>query len=157
MHDFEIDMTNIKNEDVQKYEPIPAGDYELKAEEWELKYSKNNTKYITVKYRVVGPLYENWVIWENFAIGAKNSDFAIMRVKMWALATGKDIKILTPKAMNQLIDEPFTAKVGIERSREYNDKNKIRNFIIPPKNPEIIEDKDMDFASDNLDEDVAPF
>ena len=59
--------------------------------------------------------------------------------------------------MDQLIDKAFTAKVGIVRSREYNDKNKIRSFIMPPKHSEIIEDNDMDFASDNLDEDVAPF
>ena len=157
MNNFEIDMSNINKDNILKYEPIPAGVYELGAEEWELKYSKNNVKYVSVKYRVLGPTHENWVIWENFAIGAKNSDFAIIRLKMWGLATGRDIQTLTPKSLDQLIHEPFKARVGIEKSREYGDKNKIRNFTMPAKSP-VLEGNGTDLMSDDSDyDDTAPF
>ena len=35
MTDYEIDMSNINKENILKYEPIPAGVYELAAEESE--------------------------------------------------------------------------------------------------------------------------
>ena len=76
---------------------------------------------------------------------------------MWGLATGRDIQTLTPKSSDQLIHEPFKARVGIEKSREYDDKNKIRNFIMPAKSP-VLEGNGTDLMSDDSDyDDTAPF
>ena len=79
---------------------------------------------------------------------------------MWSQATGIDINSdkWDKRSLDQLNDEPFKARVGITRSREYGDKNKILNFIIPPKKSEIPEDNDTDFIPDDLDDDdIAPF
>lgn len=156
---FEIDMSNINKDNILKYEPIPAGVYELAAEESEPRYSKNNVQYIAVKYRVLGPTYENWVIWENFVIGAKNNEFAKLRLYMWGQATGIDINSdkWNKRSLDQLNGEPFKAKVGIVRSREYGDKNKIIQFVIPEES-ETPEDSNTDSMSDDFDyDDTVPF
>ena len=148
MPDFdEIDMSNINKEDLLIYEPIPAGVYELAAKNWDSKTSKNNAQYLSVQYRVLGPTHENWVIWENFAIGAKNSAIAEMRLYSWALAAGYDVDKFNPRTMDQLIHKPFKAMVGIKRSREFGDRNKILNFT-PLKKSEIPEDNDTDRRPD---------
>ena len=132
--EFDIDLSDVKEEDIENansFEPIPVGRYTLKAEEWEVKTSKNANQYIAVTFSVVSEGYKTRKIWQNYAVGAGDKGkFARTLVKAWALATGEDISSINKASLNSLLERSFEAMVGIEESERYKPKNKIEQFII---------------------------
>jgi len=128
--DFNIDLNDIEEQD-NDFSPIEEGTYELAAEEWEQKTSKNNNQYLKVKYRVLGPNYANRVLWENFTIGGANPTIAIRRLKEWIVAVGQEPGVLSADRMPGLMNQAFFAKVGIEESAGYDPQNKIVTFLRP--------------------------
>ena len=128
--DFHIDLTEVEDTS-GSFEPIPEGTYELMAEDWEQKISKAGNKYLKVTYRVQGENYANRVIWENFTISGANPTVGISRLKQWMVATGSDATELNQDAVNNLMMETFMAKIGIEKSAEWGDSNKIVAFLRP--------------------------
>jgi len=128
--DFHIDLTEVEDTG-GSFEPIPEGTYELMAEDWEQKISKAGNKYLKVTYRVQGENYANRVIWENFTISGANPTVGISRLKQWMIATGSDATELNQDAVNNLMMENFMAKIGIEKSSEWGDSNKIVAFLRP--------------------------
>jgi len=128
--DFNIDLNAIEEPD-NDFSPIEEGTYELAAEEWEQKTSKNNNQYLKVKYRVLGPNYANRVLWENFTIGGANPTIAIRRLKEWIVAVGQEPGVLNAERMPELMNQAFFAKVGIEESVGYDPQNKIVSFLQP--------------------------
>jgi hypothetical protein len=128
--DFHIDLTEVEDTS-GSFEPIPEGTYELMAEDWEQKISKAGNKYLKVTYRVQGENYANRVVWENFTISGANPTVGISRLKQWMVATGSDATELNQDAVNNLMMETFMAKIGIEKSAEWGDSNKIVAFLRP--------------------------
>ena len=128
--DFNIDLNDIEEQD-NDFSPIEEGTYELAAEEWEQKTSKNNNQYLKVKYRVLGPNYANRVLWENFTVTGANPTIAIRRLKEWIVATGQEPGVLSAERMPGLMNQAFFAKVGIEESAGYDPQNKIVTFLRP--------------------------
>ena len=128
--DFHIDLTVVEDTS-GSFEPIPEGTYELMAEDWEQKISKAGNKYLKVTYRVQGENYANRVVWENFTISGANPTVGISRLKQWMVATGSDATELNQDAVNNLMMETFMAKIGIEKSAEWGDSNKIVAFLRP--------------------------
>ena len=128
--DFHIDLTEVEDTG-GSFEPIPEGTYELMAENWEQKTSKSGNKYLKVTYRVQGEKYANRVVWENFTISGANPTVGISRLKQWMVATGSDATELNQDAVNNLMMETFMAKIGIEKSAEWGDSNKIVAFLRP--------------------------
>jgi len=128
--DFNIDLNDIEEQD-NDFSPIEEGTYELAAEEWEQKTSKNNNQYLKVKYRVLGPNYANRVLWENFTVTGANPTIAIRRLKEWIVATGQEPGVLSAERMPGLMSQAFFAKVGIEESAGYDPQNKIVTFLRP--------------------------
>ena len=128
--DFHIDLSTVEDTG-GSFEPIPEGTYELMAEDWEQKISKAGNKYLKVTYRVQGENYANRVVWENFTISGANPTVRISRLKQWMVATGSDATELNQDAVNNLMMETFMAKIGIEKSAEWGDSNKIVAFLRP--------------------------
>ena len=128
--DFHIDLSTVEDTG-GSFEPIPEGTYELMAEDWEQKISKAGNKYLKVTYRVQGENYANRVVWENFTISGANPTVGISRLKQWMVSTGSDATELNQDAVNNLMMETFMAKIGIEKSAEWGDSNKIVAFLIP--------------------------
>jgi len=128
--DFHIDLSTVEDTG-GSFEPIPEGTYELMAEDWEQKISKAGNKYLKVTYRVQGENYANRVVWENFTISGSNPTVGISRLKQWMVSTGSDATELNQDAVNNLMMETFMAKIGIEKSAEWGDSNKIVAFLIP--------------------------
>ena len=152
--EFDIDLSDVKDEDIENansFEPIPAGRYTLKAEEWEVKTSKNANQYIAVTFSVVSEGYKTRKIWQNYAVGAAQGKFARALVKAWALATGENISSINKDSMNALLERPFDAMVGIEESEGYKPKNKIEQFIMPESG--TLAKNKLDLSVDELKED----
>ena len=143
MDDFNIDLSQVEDTGSQDvYEPLPEGVYDLQAETWERKDSKAGNQYIKVMYRVLGPTFANRVIWSNFIYTGDSTVVSMSRLKNWITATGGNPDVsLNQETMDGLMLQGFSAKVGIEHSKETNPStgepkytnNTIKTFIVPNK------------------------
>ncbi len=112
------------------YDPIPDGEYVLKALEADEKATSAGTgSYIKVKFEVVKGEYTGRLIWQNFNTNnpsEKAQRIGRQQLVAWATACGK------PDADNtdKLLDKPFTAAVSIEKGTGgYSDSNRIKAFL----------------------------
>lgn len=110
-------------------EPIPEGNYVLKAIEAESKTTAKGGEMIVVKYEVVEGEYKGRWIWNNFNVvcaSEKAQSIARQQLVAWATACGKPDADDTDK----LIDRQFTATVVINPGDEkYKPSNEISAFL----------------------------
>ena len=112
------------------YDPIPVGDYFLKALEAEEKStSKGDGSYIKVKFEVMKGEFAGRLLWQNFNISNPNAQAQSIgrgQLVAWATACGKPDADDTDK----LLEKPFKASVSIEKGTGgYADSNRIKAFL----------------------------
>jgi hypothetical protein len=112
------------------YDPIPVGDYFLKALEAEEKStSKGDGSYIKVKFEVMKGEFAGRLLWQNFNISNPNAQAQSIgrgQLVAWATACGKPDADDTDK----LLEKPFKASVSIEKGKNgYADSNRIKAFL----------------------------
>ena len=112
------------------YDPIPDGEYVLKALDAEEKATSAGTgSYIKVKFEVVKGEYTGRLIWQNFNVNnpsEKAQRIGRQQMVAWATACGKPDADDTDK----LLDKPFSAAVSIEKGTGgYSDSNRIKAFL----------------------------
>lgn len=112
------------------YDPIPEGEYVLKALDAEEKTtSKGDGSYIKVKFEVAKGEYSGRLLWQNFNINnpsQKAQRIGRQQLVAWAAACGKPDADDTDK----LLDKPFRADVTIEKGTGgYSDSNRIKAFL----------------------------
>lgn len=129
MSKFGFDLNEYQGEERGSYDPIPKGEYKMKATEAEFKDTRSGGQMIAVTFEVVGGEHNGRKIWNNFNV-VNNSEKAQRigreQVSAWAKAAGK------PNAtdFNELLERPFGALVDIEKGTDgYADKNRIYGFI----------------------------
>jgi hypothetical protein len=112
------------------YDPIPEGEYVLKALDAEEKAtSKGDGSYIKVKFEVVKGEHTGRLLWQNFNINnpsEKAQRIGRQQLVAWATACGK------PEAddTDKLLEKPFRAAVSIEKGTGgYADSNRIKAFL----------------------------
>lgn len=112
------------------YEPIPEGEYWLKALEAEERTtSKGDGTYIKVKFEVVKGEHAGRLLWQNFNINnpsPRAQQIGRQQLVAWAAACGR------PEAddTDKLLEKPFRADVAIEKGTGgYKDANKISAFL----------------------------
>lgn len=129
------------------YDPIPEGEYVLKALEAEEKTTtKGDGSYIKVKFEVAKGEFTGRLLWQNFNINnpsEKAQRIGRQQLVAWATACGK------PEAddTDKLLEKQFRADVAIEKGTGgYSDSNRIKAFLFqqgdasaakapPPKAP----------------------
>ena len=118
------------------YDPIPDGEYTLKALEAEEKDTSAGTgTYIKVKFEVVKGEFAGRWIWQNFNVNnpsEKAQRIGRQQMVAWATACGK------PDAddTDRLLDKPFSAAVSIEKGTGgYADSNRIKAFLFNQEAP----------------------
>lgn len=112
------------------FEPLPAGDYCLKAIESEEKDTKSSGgKYIKVVFEVVKGDFAGRKIYFNFNTvnaNAKAQQIGHQQLVAWATACGKP----TADDTDKLMDRPFMCTVAIEKGTGgYKDDNTIKAFL----------------------------
>lgn len=112
------------------YDPIPEGEYVLKALDAEEKTTSAGTgSYIKAKFEVVKGEYTGRLIWQNFNINnpsEKAQRIGRQQMVAWATACGKPDADDTDK----LLEKQFTAAVSIEKGTGgYSDSNRIKAFL----------------------------
>lgn len=112
------------------YDPIPEGEYTLRALEAEQKTTaKGDGTYIKVKFEVARGEHEGRLMWQNFNVtnpNEKAEQIGRAQLVAWATACGR------PEADNtdKLLDRPFKATVTIEKGKNgYADSNRIKAFL----------------------------
>jgi hypothetical protein len=113
-----------------EYDPIPDGEYVLKALDAEEKEtSRGDGSYIKAKFEVVKGEYAGRLLWQNFNINnpsEKAQRIGRQQLVAWATACGKPDADDTDK----LLEKPFRAAVTIEPgSGGYKPSNKIKAFL----------------------------
>ena len=112
------------------YDPIPEGEYILKALDAEEKTTSAGTgSYIKAKFEVVKGEFAGRLIWQNFNINnpsEKAQRIGRQQLVAWSTACGKPDADDTDK----LLEKPFRAAVSIEKGTGgYADSNRIKAFL----------------------------
>jgi hypothetical protein len=112
------------------YDPIPEGEYILKAVDAEEKAtSKGDGSYIKVKFEVVKGEFNGRLLWQNFNVNnpsEKAQRIGRQQMVAWATACGKPDADDTDK----LLEKSFSASVSIEKGTGgYADSNRIKAFL----------------------------
>jgi hypothetical protein len=130
MAKFGFDVTEVEVSAPAEYDPIPEGEYILKAVDAEEKAtSRGDGSYIKVKYEVVKGEHAGRLLWQNFNVNnpsEKAQRIGRQQLVAWATACGKPNVDDTDK----LLGKPFAAAVGIEPGTGgYKPSNKIKVFL----------------------------
>lgn len=136
MAKFGFDVAEVEVDAPVEYDPIPEGEYVLKALEAEEKEtSRGDGSYIKVKFEVVKGEYSGRLLWQNFNINnpsEKAQRIGRQQLVAWATACGKPDADDTDK----LLDKTFNAAVSIEKgSGGYRDSNRIKAFLFERDEP----------------------
>jgi len=130
MPKFGFDVTEVEVDAPASYDPIPEGEYTLKALDAEQKTtSRGDGTYIKVKFEVVKGEHAGRLLWQNFNIenpSEKAQRIGRQQLVAWATACGK------PEAddTDKLLEKPFRAAVSIEKGTGgYSDSNRIKAFL----------------------------
>lgn len=130
MAKFGFDVTEVEPSAPRgDYEPIPAGNYILKALEADEKKTASGGTMITAKFEVVKGEHAGRLLWQNFNIVNKNPTAQSIgrgQIVAWAHACGKPNADDTDK----LLGKPFAASVDIDPAKNgYKASNKIKAFL----------------------------
>lgn len=110
------------------FEPLPEGWYEATIAGAEVKATKSGTgKYIAVRFDITGPTHQGRVVFTNINIRNENPGAEKFGKEQFAaimLAGG--LEKVTDS--DQLIGARMKINLGIETSKEYGDKNKIKSY-----------------------------
>lgn len=130
MPKFGFNVAEVEIDAPVSYDPIPDGEYTLKALDAEQKTtSRGDGTYIKVKFEVVKGEYAGRLLWQNFNIenpSQKAQNIGRQQLVAWATACGKPDADDTDK----LLEKPFRAAVGVEKGTGgYSDSNRIKAFL----------------------------
>ena len=130
MAKFGFDTAEVDVSAPAEYDPIPEGEYVLKALDAEEKStSRGDGSYIKAKFEVVKGEYVGRLLWQNFNINnpsEKAQRIGRQQLVAWAAACGKPDADDTDK----LLEKPFRAAVSIEKGTGgYKDSNRIKAFL----------------------------
>lgn len=130
MAKFGFDVTEVEVSAPAEYDPIPEGEYILKAVDAEEKAtSRGDGSYFKVKFEVVRGEHAGRLLWQNFNVNnpsEKAQRMARQQIAAWAIACGKPNADDTDK----LLGKPFAATVVIEPGTGgYKPSNKIKVFL----------------------------
>jgi hypothetical protein len=130
MAKFGFNVSEVEVSAPAEYDPIPDGEYVLKAVDAEEKEtSRGDGSYIKAKFEVVKGEYAGRLLWQNFNINnpsEKAQRIGRQQLVAWATACGKPDADDTDK----LLEKPFRAAVSIEKGTGgYKDSNRIKAFL----------------------------
>jgi hypothetical protein len=130
MAKFGFDVTEVEVPAPRgEYEPLPAGEYVLKALEADEKKTSTGGTMIVAKFEVVKGEHAGRLIWQNFNTINNSKDaqrIGRQQLVSWATACGRPNEDETDK----LLGKPFVGIVAIEPGNgSYKPSNKIKVFM----------------------------
>jgi hypothetical protein len=112
------------------FEPVPAGNYDCSIHSAEVVNTKNNGQMLKFRLDITGPTHQGRVVFGNVTLrNANPKAVEIGKQQLGDLIRACGIPRLTDS--DQIIGCQVLARIGIEKSEEYGDKNRV-NRIQPP-------------------------
>ena len=112
------------------FEPIPAGWYNARITEAEVKSTKAGTgSYIKVRYDITGPTHQGRVIYGNINLSNPNQQAEQIGIQqLGSLARAIGLEVISDS--DQLINRDVQIKLSIKKdtSGQYNDSNDVKGF-----------------------------
>ena len=124
----ELDFSNDKT--VGTYEVLPNGEYTVACTDAIVKTTKTgNGSYINAEFTIREGNHEGRKLFQNFTLTNPNETAVNIgrgQIKSFLIASGATS--FTLKSVSDLCGKTAIAKVAIEKSEEYGDRNKITSF-----------------------------
>lgn len=112
------------------FEPIPAGWYNARITEAEVKSTKAGTgSYVKVRYDITGPTHQGRVIYGNINLSNPNQQAEQIGIQqLGSLARAIGLEVISDS--DQLINRDVQIKLSIKKdtSGQYNDSNDVKGF-----------------------------
>lgn len=112
------------------FEPIPAGWYNARITEAEVKSTKAGTgTYLKVRYDITGPTHQGRVIYGNINLSNPNQQAEQIGIQqLGSLARAIGLEVISDS--DQLINRDVQIKLSIKKdtSGQYNDSNDVKGF-----------------------------
>ena len=125
--DEEFDASTVQVAQGQ-YEPLPAGWYQAKITDSELRTTKaGNGQYIAVRYDIAGPTHQGRVVYGNLNIKNPNPKAEEIGRQQLAELMGA-IGLTKVRDTDQLIGGELEIKLAIRKSEQYGDSNDVKGY-----------------------------
>jgi len=112
------------------FEPVPAGWYNARITEAEVKSTKAGTgTYLKVRYDITGPTHQGRVIYGNINLSNPNQQAEQIGIQqLGSLARAIGLEVISDS--DQLINRDVQIKLSIKKdtSGQYNDSNDVKGF-----------------------------
>ena len=112
------------------FEPIPAGWYNARITEAEVKSTKAGTgSYIKVRYDITGPTHQGRVIYGNINLSNPNQQAEQIGIQqLGSLARSIGLEVISDS--DQLINREVQIKLSVKKDTtgQYNDSNDVKGF-----------------------------
>lgn len=122
----------MKKASENSFDPIPAGDYEVKLEKLELKENSKNNLMISAQYRILNGPEKNKCLFQNITIsGTKNDGFMLHQAKELINNLGFDIEFESYVQFGEEVEEIADSAIGelYDIRLSYNGEYQRFNFI----------------------------
>lgn len=122
----------MKKASENSFDPLPAGDYEVKLEKLELKENSKNNLMISAQYRILNGPEKNKCLFQNITIsGTKNDGFMLHQAKELINNLGFDIEFESYVQFGEEVEEIADSAVGelYDIRLSYNGEYQRFNFI----------------------------
>ena len=124
-------ILNIRVDSLPDSDAVPGGQYKVRIDEIAgPEEDKNGVEYISVTYVITDGEYTNRKIVDGYVPLSGKSK---LRRLLNAIGFSKEILAET----EDIIGEELDIIVGMEKSDEYGDQNKVRSYIVPTKKPKL--------------------
>ncbi len=122
----------MKKASENSFDPIPAGDYNVKLEKLELKENSKNNLMISAQYRILNGPEKNKCLFQNITIsGTKNDGFMLHQAKELINNLGFDIEFESYVQFGEEVEEIADSAIGelYDIRLSYNGEYQRFNFI----------------------------
>lgn len=122
----------MKKASENSFDPIPAGDYNVRLEKLELKENSKNNLMISAQYRILYGPEKNKCLFQNITIsGTKNDGFMLHQAKELINNLGFDIEFESYVQFGEEVEEIADSAIGelYDIRLSYNGEYQRFNFI----------------------------
>ena len=144
-------LQGIRTAEESSFEPVPEGEYLVKATTAELKTTKNGRgQYIKMTFTILGPKFQGRKLFTNFNLVNDNPEAARIgkqQIKSFMTSGGMSQEQINQfNDTDQLLGLTCKARVSVDEGGTYGPQNRIKGFKKPDNAPSMPEGNDFSNA-----------
>lgn len=133
-------VVSLGNVEAQKFEVLPARTYDVMIEDNEFQMSKTSNKPMwNLKLAVIDEEFENrklftFLSFSEKALPGTKTALAVIAPEM----AESDIRVNDPETVASIVGRRARVKVGIEKSEEYGEQNRVKRWLPADENSSFL-------------------